>query len=240
MADFLEKAGHPLQYINSALKLSNNSSERAAELIQKIIARSADLKGDCESDKIHSNVPFSPAPPSRSSSFSNSITGHGVSHEEPMKMTSLRIDVDPFTGLETLLTEGDLEISGDLSEDSEDEVEADEDSGADEVASKNEEYNPGPPCSECCKDDINKRDQLVPCSACHRQFHAFCLGRRAVPFSVKSSKDRQSRQKFISQNYRFVQYYSLFTYASVNCHTKYCTSFAMKDFGDAVCAPRRI
>jgi hypothetical protein len=205
MADFLEKAGHPLQYINSALKLSNNSSERAAELIQKIIARTADLKGDCESDKIHSNVPFSPAPPSRSSSFSNSTTGHGVSHEEPMKMTSLRLDVDPFTGLETLLTEGDLEISGDLSVDSEDEVQSEDDSTGDEVASKNEEYDPGPPCSECCKDEINKRDQLVPCSACHRQFHAYCLGRRAVPFSVKSAKDRQSRQKFISQNYRFVQ-----------------------------------
>lgn len=210
MADFLEKAGHPLQYINSALKLSNNSAEQAAELIQKIIARSADLKGDCESDKIHSNVPFSPMPPSRSSSFSNSTTGHGVSHQEPMKLTGQRLDVDPFTGLETLLTEGDLEISGDLSEDSEDGSESEEDGVKEEVVSKSEEYDPGPPCSECCKDDINKRDQLVPCSACHRQFHAYCLGRRAVPFSIASAKDRQSRQKFISQNYRYIQFHGIF------------------------------
>lgn len=210
MAECLEKAGHPLQYINSALKLSNNNPERAAELIQKIIARSADLKGDCESDKIHSNVPFSPMPPSRSSSFSNATTGHGVSHQEPMQLTGQRVDVDPFTGLETLLTEGDLEISGDLSVDSEDDVKSEDDGSADEVAPKNEEFNPGPPCSECRKDDINKRDQLVPCSACHCQFHAYCLGRRAVPFSINSAKDRQSRQKFISQNYRSVIYHSIF------------------------------
>ena len=207
MADQLERAGHPPQYITSSLKLSNNNSELAVELLQKIIARSVDVKsGDNENEGegIQSSVPFSGATSaSRSASISYTAVGSDVSQITPTQIKGKRLNVDPFSGLNTLMTDGDLDVD-DFSEDEEEEEEDDEDDDNGEITPRTrlDDVLPGPPCSECRKDLIEKRDQLVPCSACHRQFHAFCLGRRPVPFSLRSTKDRQSRQKYISQNYR--------------------------------------
>lgn len=209
MVELLEKAGHHSQYIASSLKLSNNNPDLAVELLQKIIARSVDVKsGDNENEKeeIQSSVPFSGTlSASRSSSISYTAIGSDVSQITPTQIKGKRLNVDPFSGLNTLMTDGDLDVADDFSEDEKEQQEdedEDDDGGEMTPRTKIEDINPGPPCSECCKDLIEKRDQLVPCSACHRQFHASCLGRRPVPFSIKSTKDRQSRQKYIAQNYR--------------------------------------
>lgn len=177
-------------------------------LLEKIVARSADIKGDVVQEERISTVPFSPIPKSPSNvSLSYSAVGAEANVHTPIHLAGKRIDVDPFTGLNTLLTDGDLDIPDDDDDDSvesekEEEI-VEEDDG--DNNSKSDDFDIGPPCSQCNDDVIEKRDQLVPCSACHRQFHSFCLGRRPVPHSIKTNKDRQSRSKFLQQNYRYVR-----------------------------------
>ena len=207
MLNRLEQAGHAPRFILAALKLSNNSEEQALVLLEKMVARSADIKGDVVQDEKLSAVPFSGIPKSPSNvSLSYSAVGPeaNIHAHAPTQLTGKRIDVDPFTGLNTLLTDGDLDIpDDDDSVDSAKEEEVVEEDDGDNN-SKSDDFDPGPPCSQCNDDVLEKRDQLVPCSACHRQFHTFCLGRRPVPHSIKTNKDRQSRSKYLLQNYRYV------------------------------------
>ena len=196
----LENSGYPDKFIKSALKLSNNSMEKAAELIQKMMARDIDLKGDSETKDSVTAVPFST---SSTISRSYSATGKELQQQAHTLLTSKRLDVDPFTGLNTLITDGDQDIES-LSEDDEEEEDGQIlDPDGEDLESLVSDIEPNAVCFTCLKDERARRNQLVPCSACHREFHTFCLGRRAVPFSLKTTKERQNREKFILKNYRF-------------------------------------
>ena len=213
----LENSGYPDKFIKSALKLSNNSTEKAAEMIQKMMARDVDLKGDSETKDSVTAVPFASL---STISRSYSATGKELQQHAHTLLTSKRLDVDPFTGLNTLITDGDQDIES-LSEDDEeeeDEQTLDQDGGED-LESLVSDIEPNAVCFTCLKDERARRNQLVPCSACRREFHTFCLGRRAVPFSLKTIRERQNREKFITKNYRY----------DLACHTelfafyvKYC------------------
>ena len=193
----LEDSGYPTKYISSALKLANNNFEIAGQFIQKMMARDVDLRGDSESKDSITAVPFSNSPPKRKTSCSYSDSGRDLHQNPHALLTGRKFDVDPFTGLNTLLTDGDLVDIEDLSEEEqEDDV---EDNDIESVSS----YGSNLICSICSNDDVLQKDQLVPCAACRLEFHTTCLGRRLVPFSLKTPKERQAREKFISKNYRY-------------------------------------
>ena len=190
----LEDSGYPTKFITPALQLSNNRKELAAELIQKMMARDVDLKGDGETKDSVTEVPFShTAPVEVSPSSSTGNLADGAKAHKQKVSPHRKMALDPFTGMNTLMTDGGVDIE-DLSGESEDDNEHE--------GSMNSPLDNGSVCCECQKDEPIRRDQLVPCSACRREFHTFCLGRRAVPFSLRTNKERQGREKFITKNYR--------------------------------------
>lgn len=56
-------------------------------------------------------------------------------------------------------------------------------------------------CPSCGEDSVLKRDQLVPCTACCQRFHTTCFGARRIPFSLKTLKERQNREKYVSKHF---------------------------------------
>ena len=170
-----------------------------------MMARDVDLKGDSETKDSVTAVPFSSLSPV-TISRSYSATGKELQQHAHALLSGKRLDIDPFTGLDTLITDGDLDIES-LSEDDEEEEEEEKDEivemdGTEDTESLVSDIEPSAVCFTCLKDDRPKRNQLVPCSACHREFHTFCLGRRAVPFTLKTTRERQNREKFILKQYR--------------------------------------
>src|SRR5690606_6225579 len=56
-------------------------------------------------------------------------------------------------------------------------------------------------CLVCKKDEYSKRDQLIPCTSCHRNYHTHCTGNRRIPFNMKTKSERDSRDKYIAKYY---------------------------------------
>lgn len=56
-------------------------------------------------------------------------------------------------------------------------------------------------CSVCNEDNHMKRDQLVQCVSCAQEYHTTCFGARRIPFSLKTTKEKQNREKFIKKHY---------------------------------------
>ena len=56
-------------------------------------------------------------------------------------------------------------------------------------------------CSTCQDDNILKRDQVISCISCSRAFHTSCVGVRRIPFTLKTARERQNRDKYISKHY---------------------------------------
>ena len=56
-------------------------------------------------------------------------------------------------------------------------------------------------CTECNKDEANKQDQLIPCTSCAAYVHTTCEGFRRIPFTLKTEKERQNREKYIKKHY---------------------------------------
>ena len=56
-------------------------------------------------------------------------------------------------------------------------------------------------CPICNDDNPMKKDQLVPCTSCTNEYHTTCFGARRIPFSLKTVKEKQNREKFIKKHY---------------------------------------
>ncbi|CAM9254483.1 unnamed protein product, partial [Ectocarpus fasciculatus] len=56
-------------------------------------------------------------------------------------------------------------------------------------------------CRVCRTNEYAKRDQIISCSSCNLNYHTHCTGNRRIPFTIKSSKERQSREKYIKKYY---------------------------------------
>ena len=56
-------------------------------------------------------------------------------------------------------------------------------------------------CTECNKDEASKQDQLIPCTSCAAYVHTTCEGFRRIPFTLKTEKERQNREKYIKKHY---------------------------------------
>ena len=54
-------------------------------------------------------------------------------------------------------------------------------------------------CNICGDSDPLKRDQLVCCSACTKFQHTICFGGRKIPFGLRTLRDKQNRDKYMSK-----------------------------------------
>lgn len=56
-------------------------------------------------------------------------------------------------------------------------------------------------CVTCKDDTYSKRDQILTCSSCESPYHTHCVGLKKIPFSLKDSRERLNREKYIARMY---------------------------------------
>lgn len=54
-------------------------------------------------------------------------------------------------------------------------------------------------CAACFSSEYSKRDQLLHCSECNYFYHTGCTGTRKIPFTIKTHRERESRDKYIKK-----------------------------------------
>ena len=59
--------------------------------------------------------------------------------------------------------------------------------------------DPSAICNICGDSDPLKRDQLVCCSTCTKFQHTLCFGGRKIPFGLRTLRDKQNRDKYMSK-----------------------------------------
>jgi hypothetical protein len=168
--------GYGENYATVALQLSNNLLDLAAEFIQRMKARSTELQN-------------STGAPARPHSASVSLLGGDKSYEG-LSFAASGARVTPAKGLPAAFSVDGAGGSADAA--------------AAPVAGsvpESEDALPNPVCPICKEDSIVKADQLIPCRACSIQYHTTCFGARRIPFSLKTIKERQNRDKYISKHY---------------------------------------
>ena len=57
-------------------------------------------------------------------------------------------------------------------------------------------------CPVCSVDDVALADQMIPCSICSQQYHTTCAGLRRIPFTTKSEKDKDNRDKYVRKHFQ--------------------------------------
>lgn len=57
-------------------------------------------------------------------------------------------------------------------------------------------------CPICNTDNPDMADQVIPCSICAQQFHTLCAGLRRIPFSTKTEKDCENREKYMRKHFK--------------------------------------
>ena len=171
----LKGMGFPDKFVQSALRLSNNSIDYAGGLIQLMKARSTEL--DATYTVGPGASPAGKPGKERSGSFLSSgfTTLSYAASGSRVNMSGKR----PGGQVETLLSDSVGGIAGD----------------ADSVGSGNTTLlslsegsvrltGDAPVCPECGKDDVATRDQLIPCTGCGQHYHATCVGHKRIPFTL--------------------------------------------------------
>jgi len=69
--------------------------------------------------------------------------------------------------------------------------------GAEDVGAVQEHVPASAVCTTCKEDIFGKRDQLVPCRTCSRNYHTGCFGARKIPFGFKTERDRNNREMYL-------------------------------------------
>ena len=184
----LANMGLSEQYTSLALQLSNNVMQDAAEYIKCMKARSFELgtsAASAEAPKLESASPIPSAQlgqgaPSSPLCYSSS-SPYSVS--QPAGSSAITSST-PSTPVQSAYKsrEGTLGLSV----------------GPPDSVDNSE---PADKCATCREDSIFKRDQLILCASCRQVFHTACVGARRIPFSLKTPRERQNRDKYISKHF---------------------------------------
>jgi hypothetical protein len=57
-------------------------------------------------------------------------------------------------------------------------------------------------CPVCHVDSADLSDQLIPCAVCALQYHTLCAGLRRIPFTNKTEKDKENREKYVRKHFQ--------------------------------------
>jgi hypothetical protein len=211
--------GFPEHYIPVALQLANNSMDQAAELILRMKGRASDL----DAVNVNSGMAVAGAnlrlasggssggfgAPSLSYAATGSDTAHLHSHGHSVNNSAVGGVLLPRSNSDPSITPRD-EITVTASASSIRTASSTVEFLSDDLTSEGNDTNSNSCtdkdidsalCPMCSSDDILKRDQLIPCNGCERNFHASCLGFRRIPFSLKTPKERMNREKYILKHY---------------------------------------
>lgn len=169
----------PSQYIPIALQLTNNSKSKAKIIINQMIARVNELR---EEKHIRPALPQSPEHV-KLNPGSLGISRSGLKAKRTLSTMALQ-NIDDLS--KSLFVEGSA--GGKV---------ATLDANA-LVAAVGKSSSI---CAICCDDNYGKRDQLVPCTMCRRVYHTQCFGARRIPFTMKSVKERNNRDRYILKHY---------------------------------------
>jgi hypothetical protein len=175
--------GYAENYATVALQLSNNLLDLAADLIQRMKGRSTELQ----------NTPGAPGRP-----HSLSLPGNDK-HYEGLSFAASGSKATPGRNMSSLFSvDGSLNGTSNAVGDAASGVSGFIGASA---SADIEEVNPNPVCPICKEDSLLKADQMIPCRACSIQYHTTCFGARRIPFSLKTIKERQNRDKYIAKHY---------------------------------------
>ena len=176
----LANMGYPDSYTSLALQLANNSLDQAAAFIQSMKARAHELDASMGLGSAQGSDQSTP--------IRRTVSGSALAFSAS----------SPYVAA----TPGDLAAAQLGSFGGADATSPGRDDGA------APQQSPGPDisdaamtCPECREDGILKRDQLVPCTKCGRVYHTGCFGARRIPFSLKTPRERQNRDKYVTKHY---------------------------------------
>ena len=184
----LANMGLSEQYTSLALQLSNNVIQDAAEYIKCMKARSLELGTSAEAAESPKLEPASPIPSAQLGQGTASSplcysSSSPYSISQPAGSSAVTAST-PSTPVQSANKSRDGTLG--LSVGPPDSVDNSE---------------PADKCATCREDSIFKRDQLILCSSCRQVFHTACMGARRIPFSLKTPRERQNRDKYISKHF---------------------------------------
>jgi hypothetical protein len=196
----LQDMGFPGKFAPPALRLANNSLDNAAELVKLMKKRAADLERD--SAKGGGTVGRSPGgtSPSPGSGSSVSYSAAGADLIVGSSASSQRYQSAGGSSVsDTLLSDRVIEHVYSPRSPTSQRPPGEVDSRPVSLALTGSHADN---CPVCGKEDATKEDQLIPCTgSCRRHYHTFCLGQRRIPFTLKTEKERQNREKYINKHY---------------------------------------
>ena len=195
----LTRMGFPEQYSTVALQLSNNSMDTAAELILSMKNRAEEL---CRIEKNYEIMM------SRKVAHDSSGSLASIASEDPIAESKDGCTVVEVEGQGRAISappQGQTISSPHPAIG----VNALSSATLGSQSTLLSSMTVFPVCPVCCEDSVMKREQLISCSSCQRYYHTVCCNLRRIPFSLKTTKERVNRDKYV------VKYYS--QWACTNC-----------------------
>jgi hypothetical protein len=205
--------GFPSNYIPVALQLANNSMDQAAELILRMKSRAAELEAAAAAgggsatgssvSRLGLGMGMGGAAGAAGQGGVPSISYNAMGADINANGSSGGSERIPRSNSDPSLAPSEDSAaysismrrpSGTSSSSSTVEFPSDTSDGLDSDVDAST-------CPVCSSDDVLKRDQLIPCNGCERNFHAACLGFRRIPFTMKTAKEKTNREKYILKHY---------------------------------------